>query len=72
MTSIVAISITAVMGGANQHPKRGVDVQAGRELEGPIRRYGGIEGCRRHRLKNRLDRGSLLGLSPYHSNLAGI
>jgi hypothetical protein len=72
MTSIAAISITAVMGEANQHPKRGVDVQAGREFEGPIRRYGGIEGCRRYRLKNRSDRGSLLGLSPYHSNLAGI
>jgi hypothetical protein len=72
MTSIVTIGITAVMGGANQHPKRGVEVQAGRELEGPIRRYDGIEGCRRHRLENRSDRGSLLGLSPYHSNLAGI
>jgi hypothetical protein len=72
MTSIVAINITAIMGGANQHPKRGVKVQAGRELEGPIKRYNSIEGCRRHRLKNRSDRGSLLKLSPYHSNLAGI
>jgi hypothetical protein len=71
MTSIAAINIIAVMGGANQYSKRGVEVQAGRELEGPISRYG-IEGCRRRRLENRSDRGSLLGLSPYHSNLAGI
>jgi hypothetical protein len=72
MTSIVTINITAVMGEANQYFKRGIKVQAGRELEGPIRRYGNIERCRRYRLENRSDRGSLLGLSPYHSNLAGI
>jgi hypothetical protein len=52
MASIAAISITAVMGRANQHSEGGVDVQAGRELESPIRRYGGIEGCRRYRLEN--------------------
>jgi hypothetical protein len=72
MTSIVTIGITAVMGGANQYLKRGVKVQAGRELEGPIKRYDGIEECRRYRLENRSNRDSLLGLSPYHSNLAGI
>jgi hypothetical protein len=59
------------MGKANQHPKRGIKVQAGRELEGPINKYG-IERCRRRRLENRLDKDSLLKLSPYHSNLAGI
>jgi hypothetical protein len=72
MTSIATISITAIMGEANQHSKRGVDMQAGRELENPIRRYNDIEGCRRYRLENQSDRDSLLGLSPYHSNLAGI
>jgi hypothetical protein len=60
------------MGGANQHPKRGIEMQAGRELEGPIKRYGDIERYRRHRLENRSNKGSLLGLSPYHSNLAKI
>jgi hypothetical protein len=72
MTSIVAINIITIMSKANQHPKRGIKVQAGKELESPIRRYSDIEKCRRYRLENRSDKGSLLGLSPYHSNLAKI
>jgi hypothetical protein len=59
------------MGRINQYFKRGIEVQAGREFEGPISRYN-IEGYRRRRLENRSDKGSLLGLSPYHNNLAGI
>jgi hypothetical protein len=69
--SIAIINITAVMGGANQYFKRGIKVQAGRELESLISKYD-IERCRRRRLENRSDRGSLLGLSSYYSNLAGI
>jgi hypothetical protein len=59
------------MGGANQYPKRDIKVQAGRKLEGPINKYN-IERYRRRRLENRSDRDSLLGLSFYHNNLAGI
>jgi hypothetical protein len=52
MTSIVVIGITAVMGRVNQYFEGGVNVQAGKELESLIRRYGDIEGYRRYRLEN--------------------
>jgi hypothetical protein len=56
----------------NQHFKRGINVQADKKLESPIKRYDNIEKYRRYRLENRLNKDSLLKLSSYHNNLAGI